>query len=121
MRIGSLISLFFLAAVVTTVRADSPEQGRPVPRTRDDLKKAMESLKTAKPFLPLPESTDELKTRLKERGAPTVDSAILRHTYLPPEWRVSYFGAGRDTALPLSRDLTRAVFWVVSRANNCHY
>src|SRR5262245_86895 len=103
--------------------ADEPRSTpRPVPLTRPEIKQQLEDMKSRAPRIPLPELTDEEKARLGERGGGY--EGRLRALYLN-------FSDGRSMAAGFSRDpdpnmsldyaFKTMLFWIVSRANNCHY
>ncbi len=123
---------------------------RPIPLTRDEMKRMLEDLKSRSIRIPLPELTDTDREALGERA----DSyeARLRYHYLPAG-EGSVFGgrppggggaAGGVPRPPRSdapgaatpaRDFTRngdenmtlsysfktMLFWIVARTNNCQY
>jgi hypothetical protein len=117
----SLVAVFgFVVASAGKVHADG--QGStplPVPLTRPELKQCLEDLKARKPRIPLPDLTEEEKTKLGERG--TGYEARLRYHYLTAgDGRVG--GAGpRDPNMSLEYAFKTELFWIVSRTNNCHY
>jgi hypothetical protein len=104
-------------------RADGPGSAPlPVPLTRPEMKQYLEDLKARKPRIPLPELTAEEREKLGERGS--AYEARLRSLYLPAG------GGGRgggtsgrepDPAMSLDYAFKTELFWIVSRANNCHY
>jgi hypothetical protein len=93
----------------------------PVPLTRPELKQYLEDLKARKPRIPLPELPAEEKEKLGERGASY--EGRLRYHYLPPGERRSGGGPSREPDPKMSLDYAfkTRLFWIVSRANNCHY
>jgi alkylhydroperoxidase family enzyme len=94
--------------------ADEPKA---VPETRPDVKKALEALKKQKARLPLPPLADEAKQGKRS----VANNGRMRALYLPTELRGGDFGRGGDEAMTLDRDFKVMFFWIVSRANNCHY
>ncbi len=121
---------------------------RPIPLTRDEMKRMLEDLKSRPIRIPLPELTDADRETLGERA----DSyeARLRHHYLPAGEGSVFGGGGRPaggtptaprvgtpgTPAPApARDFTRnadenmtltysfktMLFWIVARTNNCQY
>jgi alkylhydroperoxidase family enzyme len=99
---------------------DIAEQSpKAMPRTRPALKQTLEDLKQRKPRLPMPPDT--------EPG--TVHNARMRSHYLPPSWNAGLApqkndgqaARGRTSFPPLDDILVTSCFWIVSRANNCHY
>ncbi len=112
---------------------------RPIPLTRDEMKRMLEDLKSRPIRIPLPELTDQDREALGERAESY--EARLRYHYLPAG-EGSVFG-GRPPATPNApagtpapaRDFTRnadenmtlsyafktMLFWIVARTNNCQY
>lgn len=146
----------FLAATILALSCGSAAladeavaTARPVPLTRDEMKRMLEDLKSRKIRIPLPELTDADREALGERADNY--EARLRHQYLPPS-EGSVFGGfggarnpssarpgtGTPPANPAAtpqRDFTRnadenmtlsysfktMLFWIVARTNNCQY
>jgi hypothetical protein len=99
---------------------DAKEAPRPVPRTRPEMKQALEDLKGIKPRIPLPAITDEEKAKLGERG--NSYEGRLRHHYLPgSEARGGGFSREPDPKMTLDYKFKTQLFWIVSRTNNCYY
>lgn len=96
-------------------------QPLPVPLTRPELKQALEDLKDRKPRIPLPELTAVDKEKLGERAGNY--EARLRYHYTP--WITVPGGTGfarePDPKMSLDYSFKTELFWIVSRANNCHY
>lgn len=134
-----LLTTALLTLCGATVLADDAiATARPVPLTRDEMKRMLEDLKSRQIRIPLPELSDADREVLGDRADNY--EARLRHHYLPPG-EGSVFG-GRPTA-PTSkgspptppRDFTRnadenmtlsysfktMLFWIVARTNNCQY
>lgn len=124
-------------------KADEPiSLARPIPVTRDEMKRMLEDLKGRPLRIPLPELTKQDQEILGERA----DSyeARLRHHYLPPG-EGSVFGGrppvnpgaprspqpqnaprtdftrNTDTNMTLSYPFKTMLFWIVARTNNCQY
>jgi hypothetical protein len=114
-----LIAAIGFAAFVDTARADN-DKPLPTPVTRPEMKVMLEEVKARKPRIPLPELTEEEKTKLGERGASY--ESRLRYHYLPGGEPRSFLG-GRDPDPNMSLDNRFKVelFWIVSRTNNCQY
>ena len=105
--------------------ADPPaNEPRPTPLTRPEMKQFLEDMKQRKPRIPLPELTEEEKTKLGERG--TGYEARLRYHYMPANEGMGRggsgfsFGPSGDEAT-LDNTFKVQLFWLVSRANNCQY
>jgi hypothetical protein len=113
-----ILSAILLSASAGLVRADEP---LPIPLTRPELKQSLEDLKARKPRIPLPKLTEEEKAKLGERGAGY--EARLRSCYMPQSESTGGFGFSRepDPKMTLDYAFKTELFWIVSRANNCHY
>jgi alkylhydroperoxidase family enzyme len=103
--------------------ADEPSNlPKTIPATRPELKAALEALKERQPRIPLPASAE---------GEPSVDSGRMPGNYLPETWGLGGFGhhsfrgtlgrVGQNPESSLDCLFADPSFWVVSRANNCHY
>ena len=121
MRIGVIASLGLVLASAGAARADeAADRPLPVPLTRPEMKQALEDLKGRKPRIPLPELAEEDKARLGER-ANSYESR-LRYHYLPGgDARGGGFSRDPDPNASLDYAFKTMLFWIVSRANNCHY
>jgi hypothetical protein len=118
----TLVVPLFLALASTARAADGAgAKPLPVPLTRPELKQALEDLKARQPRIPLPELTPEEKEKLGERGASY--EGRLRYHYMPPGGRTGGGGFSRepDPRMTLDYAFKTRLFWIVSRANNCHY
>ena len=101
---------------------------KPVPVTRPEMKVALESLKLRAPRLPLPPlSPEEIAA-----GRSSVNNGRMRSLYLPAEWSSSRSSStpgerpvgerrGFDQSGTVDATFKVWLFWIVSRANNCHY
>ena len=98
--------------------AAQPDQPPSVPVTRTAVKKVLEDSKKAKPRLPLPPLTEE---EMKPGTRTVVNNARMRDLYLPKALRNADFFRGPDPAMRLDGTFKTELFWIVSRANNCHY
>src|SRR5580704_15526170 len=78
MRKSVSLAMTLMLASVGAVGADEP---RPVPLTRPEMKQFIEDMKSRKPRIPLPELTEDEKTKLGERGASY--ESRLRYHYMP--------------------------------------
>jgi hypothetical protein len=121
--VRSTLGATLLLTLAGTARAaDSPAAAPlPVPLTRPELKQFLEDLKARQPRIPLPELTREEKEKLGERGASY--EGRLRYHYMPPGSAPRGGGLSREPGPNMSLDYAfkTRLFWIVSRANNCHY
>src|SRR5690349_5662769 len=108
-----------LGTAAGTRAAEPAATPRPVPLTRPEVKQYLEDMKARKPRIPLPELTDEDRTKLGDRA----DSyeARLRYHYMPGS---DVRGGGgftreRDPNMSLDNAFKTELFWIVSRTNNC--
>ncbi len=103
--------------------AGESNQPLPVPLTRPDMKQLLEDLKARKPRIPLPELSEEEKTKLGERGSGY--EVRLRLHYMPAGEGRGGSGSGfsreADPNMTLDNRFKVELFWLVSRINNCHY
>jgi hypothetical protein len=121
MRNTAIVTLV-LALAGTARAADNPgATPLPVPLTRPEMKQALEDLKARTPRIPLPELTAAEKEKLGERGA-SYDGR-LRYHYMPASQGRTGGGFSRepDPRMSLDYAFKTRLFWIVSRANNCHY
>jgi alkylhydroperoxidase family enzyme len=95
--------------------ASSP---KPIPQTREEMKKLLNDLKGRKSRLPLPK-IDPTDAANIINGRLIVNNGLARRTYLPAAWFAADFG--NDPAMTLTYVFKTQCFWVVSRGNNCHY
>jgi hypothetical protein len=114
LSVGTLLGL--LGAAAGLIRADEP---RPVPLTRPEMKQSLEDMKERKPRIPLPKLTEEEKAKLGDRG--TGYEARLRALYLQQGGTGGGFSRDNEPGMSLSYKFKTQLFWIVSRANNCHY
>jgi hypothetical protein len=105
--------------MLTTSALMGEASPRPVPVTRPEVKQALDSLKKAKPRLPLAPLTEEQKKEWGDR--PIVNNALARFLYLPREFRSGDFFRSQDPAMTLDQKFKTTLFWIVSRTNNCYY
>lgn len=116
------LAAIFVGSVAGLRAAEPPTSTpRPIPLTRPEMKQRLEEMKARTPRIPLPEITDEEKTKLGERGLNY--EGRLRHHYMSAG-STSGFGGGageRDPAMTLDNAFKVELFWIVSRANNCQY
>ncbi len=135
MRPATALALGLILTTTGAVQADDP---RPVPLTRPEMKQFLEDMKIRKPRIPLPELTEEEKTKLGEREAGYENR--LRVLYLPDGWGFGGGGGGAggnraaaggnptpapgrnsDANMTLDYAFKTELFWIVSRTNNCQY
>jgi hypothetical protein len=138
-----LLAAAGLAATVCSIRAADPPASTPpsneprgIPLTRPEMKQFLEDMKQRKPRIPLPELTEEEKTKLGERG--TGYESRLRFHYLPegsggfsggfggfsggrPAGGTPGAGGNTDPAMTLDNTFKTELFWIVCRMNNCQY
>ena len=115
-----ILSLLALGIVASSaLRGEEPASKTPnaIPQTRPAIKQALEALKERRPRLPLPPVTDEERKAAGDR--PLVNNGRMAAYYLPASWRQAKWA--RDPAMTLDYAFTTECFWIVSRANNCHY
>src|SRR5262249_37083786 len=126
-KAGTLMRLFTEAllglclAAAGFTRAEPPRATPlPVPLTRPEMKQSLEDLKGRTPRIPLPELTEEEKMLLGERG--TSYEARVRVNYMPRgQGQTGGFSRDPDPRMSLDYKFKTMLFWIVSRANNCHY
>lgn len=99
-------------------QADRSSSPKPIPQTREEMKKLLNELKGRKSRLPLPK-IDPTAAVNTNNGRPIVNNGLARRTYLPAAWFAADFG--NDPAMTLTYVFKTQCFWVVSRGNNCHY
>lgn len=120
MRSFLILILTSTLAVAEPARAEVPSsQPKAVPETRTELKQALDNLKHRQPRLPLPEPSEELKATLGDLAR--VNNGRMRAYYLAPELRWESSFRTPDPKMTLDRPYKTMFFWIVARANNCHY
>jgi hypothetical protein len=122
MRTFAVAALGLVVGSAGLARAGEPAAAPlPVPLTRPEMKQCLEDLKGRKPRVPLPELTDEDRAKLGERADNY--EARLRYHYLPGGDARAGGGFAREPDPKASLDpaFKTMLFWIVSRANNCHY
>jgi hypothetical protein len=105
------------------------------------MKQALEDMKVIKPRIPLPELTAEEQEKAKSDERVTSYESRLRSHYMPAGsggGRLGGTAAGsksgttgsktggrggrdQDPKMTLDYAFKTELFWIVSRANNCHY
>ncbi len=119
MRHTPATALALACALAAPARSAAPDRPLPVPLTRPELKQSLEDLKGRTPRIPLPALTAEEEDQLGDRLG---YEARLRRHYLPgTAARGGEFGREPDPAMSLDHAFKTMLFWIVSRANNCHY
>jgi len=106
-----VVSVCSLAAVAD----ETPSDAKPVPRTRGEMKAALEALKQRQPRIPFP-SPNAVPTPASGWKA---NNGTMRRYYLPAKWYAADFAP--DPAMKLDNTFKVRLFWIVSRANNCQY
>ena len=119
MRLPLTLAALPLALALPAAAGEQPSRPKNVPVTRDEVKKALDDLKRAKPRLPLPPLTAQQRQEWGDRRV--VYNGLARFLYLPRELRGGDFFRGRDPAMSLDHAFKTMLFWIVSRTNNCHY
>jgi len=115
----SAAALALAGALAAPARSADPDRPLPVPLTRPELKQSLEDLKSRTPRIPLPALTDDEADQLGDRLG---YEARLRRHYLPGNAsRGGEFGREPDPNMSLDYAFKTMLFWIVSRANNCHY
>ncbi|MBW3599179.1 MAG: carboxymuconolactone decarboxylase family protein [Planctomycetes bacterium] len=124
----TLFILLATGAVRLPAEDAASDEPKIIPRTRPEMKTALEALKLRQPRLPLlPLSPEEIAG-----GRFSVNNGRMRSLYLPEAWSAYRSRSSRGERPAGQRrylDSSGAVdgvfkvwlFWVVSRANNCHY
>jgi alkylhydroperoxidase family enzyme len=132
----SEVNTWCLALLIVGVAgaiAWSAEVGDGLAKTRPEMKKRIEALKTREARIPLP----ALAAEEVAAGRRSVNNGRLRSIYLPESWQTSNFNARAATpgATPRQEDQQRMsqmqsapdypfktrLFWIVSRTNDCQY
>ena len=93
----------------------------PVPRTRQEMKQALEESKHSQPRLPLPPLTEAEQKKAELGDWSVVNNSRMRRHYLPPELVSAGFLREPDPAMSLGYAFQTKLFWIVSRINNCTY
>jgi AhpD family alkylhydroperoxidase len=110
--------------------AEPSSQPKEIPATRSLAKQALENLKKREARLPLPPPTAaERKPRTEGSGSGlgggVVNNGRMRNLYLPEDLRSSNQRSGgqrpKDPHMTLDNAFGVELFWIASRANNCHY
>lgn len=132
-----LLAAAGLATVVCSIRAADPPASTPksneprgIPLTRPEMKQFLEDMKQRTPRIPLPQITEEEKTKLGERGMGY--ESRLRYHYLPEgsggfsggtggRGTPGAGGTNTDPAMSLDNTFKTELFWIVCRMNNCQY
>lgn len=137
LTLALIVTCAGLSAASDTQTASTPDG---VPLTRDDMKQALDASKQSTPRLPLPPLTDGEKELIKQQ------KAEFEKTGVPPRrfglgnngrMRAYYLAdygyslsedigrartnASRNSDSGLDQNLRTAMFWIVSRGNNCTY
>jgi hypothetical protein len=122
MRFAASIMIGFVLVSAGVCHGDNPRTvPLAVPLTRPEMKQALEDLKGRIPRIPVPELTEKEKATLGERAANY--EGRLRFHYLPGSETRGGAGFARepDPSMTLDYAFKTELFWIVSRANNCHY
>ncbi len=110
------VAVSLVAIHATFLAAQEATPPKPIPKNRVDIKKNLEALKTKEPRLPFDSKEDP-------SGRPSVNNAKARAYFLPAEWFEGerQLGGSTRTEELVDYELKTKCFWIVSRANNCHY
>jgi hypothetical protein len=139
--LSRVMLLAAIAAVASAANADqSPDEPRPVPVTRPEMKKYIENMKERTPRIPLPPLTEEEQKQAEADPRSFGYEGRLRSLYLPAgDSRGFGFGGSRPGGIPggsqrsgqppqendpnvtLDYGFKTRLFWIASRANNCQY
>jgi hypothetical protein len=86
------------------------------------MKQCLEDLKARKPRIPLPAMTPAEKEKLGDRAG-SYEGRLRYHYLSAGEGRAGGGGFSRepDPRMSLDYAFKTMLFWIVSRANNCHY
>ena len=122
-----LVLLTAALGVAFVARGEDAGQSLSAPRTRAEVKKAVEVQKNAAPNLPMPPEAE------RTRG----NNGAMQRYYLPREWQQGGGAFGRRTEKGKEGEPDRAkardqrngrdnafttqLFWIVSRTNDCRY
>ncbi len=109
-----ICSILILCPFPVFAQSD-PQQPKPIPSTREEMKKALEKLKTVQPRIPFPKLTSE------QTKKPLVNNGIMRQYYLSNTLKDSGFSRTPEPGMLLDPTFKIMLFWIVSRSNNCHY
>lgn len=96
---------------------DTSSTPKAVPLTRPAMKSALDDLKDREPRLPLPD-VEEIDP---EDGRPRANNGRMRELYLPEELTSARSARREDPNLKFDYRFSVMLFWITSRANNCHY
>lgn len=134
----SFFALTFLIISGSYLLADEPSsKPKDIPATRHEAKKALDALKKREARLPFPPPTEAELKEAAERAASSgsgsgvgggiVNNGRMRSLYLPPGLRSGSSGnrgsaqRPKDPKMTLDDAFGVELFWIASRANNCHY
>ncbi len=122
--------------------AKQPAAPEPIPVTRDEMKRALDASKQAKPRLPAPTLTEAEKSLIKwqkeeaeqsgekPRRFGLANNGRMRAHYLAEygfsngssiERARTVENSPRDSDAEMDRSFRKMLFWIVSRGNNCTY
>lgn len=137
---STIASLMALLVMSSSLVADEPSSTpKEIPATRHEAKKALDALKRREARLPFPPPTEAELKEAAERAASSggsssnlgggriVNNGRMRSMYLPEDLRGgnnNNRGGGqrpKDSNLSLDDAFGVELFWIASRANNCHY
>jgi alkylhydroperoxidase family enzyme len=125
--------------VVSPLLAEEPSsKPKDIPATRHEAKQALDALKKREARLPFPPPTEAELREAAERAASSggsrsgvgggiVNNGRMRSLYLPADLRSGSSGnrgsssRAKDPKMTLEDAFGVELFWIASRANNCHY
>jgi alkylhydroperoxidase family enzyme len=111
------VAAVVLAAWAGLLSARAADPAGPPPDRRAMLA-ALEALKERVPRLPMP--TEAVAAIQAGATEPVVNNALMRRLHLPAAVQGPTLRQ-KDPALGLPDDLAVELFWIASRANDCHY
>lgn len=110
-----------LLTLTSILPADEPAASNVpnrVPLTRPEMKQALEDLKQRSTRIPVPSLSEEEQAKLGDQADKF--EARLRLRYLPHEFQGKW-SRDNDPNMSLTYEFKTMMFWIVARANNCHY
>ena len=106
------------AGICSLGNADEQSPCPAVPSDRRAMLESLEKLKSRSPRLPM--SAEQISKIQASSQEPIVNNSMLRRIYLPQTLQGSRIRQP-DPAMTLPNDFGVELFWIASRANDCHY